>query len=237
MILAAAVACLDRVLEGPLVLATGLGDARSLSPDGTGGMYVATGEGLVRVGGEGEIARIADGAKVAVTTHPGRLYLLEAGRVRWEGGEADAAGVVDVLAGWDGELLLLGPHALEVLDPATGARATRWKVDGRARAVALGPPGQVLVVTDDALWSVGPVGADRLAEGLGDPRGAATDTRGRVWVVDGEVLYRVDAGPRVEVARWLGDVRDVHVGTGGLLLAENLYLVTGDGTLSYLQPP
>lgn len=230
--------CLDRMLEAPWVLTSGIGEARSLAPDGTGAWLVATDRGVARIDGEGKASDVEAGAADAVSTHPGRVYVLRDGVVRWPGGEARVDGAIDVAGGWDA-LWVLTPDTLWAVDPATGEKTARATGLDGARAVALGPEPEALVVTRDAVVAIGPGGGARaLATGLVGPRAACTDARGRVFVAAGEdpALWRLDAAGPVLAARYLGDVRDLHVGLGGLLPAENLYLAVGTGSIDYLRP-
>lgn len=82
-----------------------------------------------------------------------------------------------------------------------------------------------------------------LASGLADPRAAAVDANGRVYVACGadSTLFRVDPEPGgtnqlTAVSRHLGDVRDLAFGIGGLFPPENLYIADGSGSITYVRP-
>ena len=232
--------CLDELLESPYVLATGMGEARSVSPDSSGQLIVAASNGVYKVEGSGAATRISEAAD-ALTVHPRRVYLRRGGVIAWDDASVDAPGALDIQAGYDVLAVLYADRL--VLDGRFGAhgepRPDRTIALGRTEAhtVALGPSGY-LVVTESALLAVDP-GVKVLVDGLVDARAAATDARGRVYVVQGAPpeLWRVDDGKLVSIARWLGDPRDIHFGLGGVFPAENLYIATGMGTLEYVRPP
>lgn len=224
------------MLEAPWVLAAGMGEARSLAPDARGGLLVATPSGVVRVDGNGAVTLVRPGPAEAVTTHPARTYVLAGGRVTWEGGAIEVPGAVDVLAGWTG-LLVLTPTTVVAVDPATGARTDRATDLEGARSLALGPAGEALVVTATSLLVLPPEGPPRVAvHGLIDARAAATDANGRVFVAADGALWRIDGGAPVLAARYLGDPRDLHFGSGDLLPNDHIYIATGGGSVDYLRP-
>lgn len=240
------VGCLDRMLEAPYLLAPGLGEARSVGPGLDGRLLVASTTGVFAVDGEGRVEALAAQAAEAVSAHPGRVYVLRDGRVDVHvgtgamlGSPVDAfhvPGAVDIVAGYEG-LVVLHPDRLEAhvgkerLPLARGLRS--------ARSVALGPDGGYLVVTATTLLRVAEGVVTTLAEGLTDARAAATDAKGRVYVVQGDPpeLFRVDATGPTSIAKWLGDARDLHFGIGATLPPENLYVANGVGTLDYVRPP
>ncbi|MES2641221.1 MAG: hypothetical protein V4850_17155 [Myxococcota bacterium] len=240
MIVLALLGCLDRVLEGPYVLAPGLGDVRSLSPSVDGRLLVATSTGVYEIDGEGRTERIEAAPAIAVATHPGRAYVLRDGRVTWAGGGLDVPGAIDILGGYDA-LIVLYPDRLSRVDPDTGTRRDQPFAPGLvARSVALGPDGGYLVVSESALHHVSASGTVSLVTAnLVDARAATLDAKGRVYLAQGapEELWRVDPTGLVSVARWLGDPKDLQFGLGGLLSVENTYIANGAGTLDYVRPP
>ena len=214
--------CLDRLYEAPLVLASGLGEARSLAPDGAGNLLVVTGSAIVRIDGKGAILGADPGTATAVCTQPGRIMTLHDGVID---GVA-VAGAIDLLCSWHDEILVLWPDAVRTL-----GGEKRWGGLADARALSLGPDGSVLVVTRTALLRDGSPVVE-----LTDGRAAATDRQGRIFVADGETLWRVDGSTKTVAARWLSDPRDLHFGAGELLPGENLYVASGGGTVDYLRP-
>ncbi|MDP2306612.1 MAG: hypothetical protein Q8P18_11375 [Pseudomonadota bacterium] len=247
MILLALLGCLDRLLESPYVLATGLGDVRSVAPSTDGRLWVAASTGVYAIDGEGRAERIEEAPALAVASHPDRTYVLRDGRVTWGGGAGlDAPGAVDILGGHDA-LVVLYPDHYERIGPGDPSGAPRHlaRLGGTldARAVALGPDGGWIVVSEHALQNVGADGAvTTVIDGLVDARAAVVDVKGRIYVAQGDPqeLWRVDPGapsPLVSVARWLGDPKDLHFGVGGLLATENTYVANGAGTLEYVRPP
>lgn len=225
--------CFDRLLEAPYVLAPGLGEVRSLGPDGKGNLVAATAKGLVRVDGSGDVEVIDPSPVRAVTVQPGGMATLVDGGVRWDGGGVEVPGARDLVGGWDGRLYVQGADGVTAISREGAATVV---TGAHGDSLALGPEPEILLVTSRAVRTLeGRV----LAEGIGEIRSAATDTRGRVYVAVGSdaVLYRLEeGGPRL-VARYLGDVRDMHFGAGGLLATENLYVADGAGQITYLRPP
>lgn len=244
---------MDAVLEAPYVLGTGLGEARSLSHSGRESFFVAAREGVWELDAEGRRTLVAPGEAEAVTAHPGTLYVLGGGALRWgplpaagqqlqEAGRQPAPGVRDLLAWCDGSVLLAGNDEITALNVQTGESwAFALGLEG-LRALALGPGDgcdHALVVAGARVLAVNPAGARPLAEGLVAPRAAALDARGRLWVVAGEPpeLLRVEDGRTTVFARFLGDPRDLIAGLGGLLPPANLYLADGEGTVDYVHAP
>lgn len=225
--------CFGRLLEAPYVLAPGLGEVRSLGPDGRGNLVAATARGLVRVDGSGVVEVIQAGPVTAVTVQPHRTVTLAEGRVRWDGGSVAVDGARDVVGGWGERLYVLGSEGVT----AIGGDGSATLASGeRGFALALGPEPDMLVVSAE---SVRTLDGRVLIAGIGDIRAAATDPRGRVYVAVGgdALLYRLDESGPIVVARYLGDVRDLHFGAGGLLAGENLYVADGSGQITYLRPP
>jgi hypothetical protein len=231
--------CLDRMFESPYVLATGLGEVRSITPGLDGHMLAATSTGVWSVDGGGVTRQLSQTPARAVATHPRRMYTLVEDAITWEGGSASVPGAVDFLAGF-GPLVVLFPDAVDTLDPDTGTRARLVAGIHDARAVALGTEGTYLVVTADSVLSVSATGAvTPLATGLVNARAAVMDDRSRVYVAQGEPseLWRIDPSGLVRIARWLEEPRDLQFGTGGAFPTENAYIAAGDGTLDYVRPP
>lgn len=238
MILLALGACLDRMLEAPWVLTSGIGRANSVAFTPPDALLLATDRGLVRVAGDGTVTVVDDRPADAVTSHPRGAYVLRGDTVTWTGGRVVIPGATDLQAGWD-TLYVLAAGTLWAVDPVTGAPVVRAAGLEGARALALGPEPDVLVVAPDRVVAVAPDGRVRtLVEGLTDARAAAMDAKGRVYVVadTDPALYRLDPGGPVLAARWLGDARDLHFGLGGLLATENVYLAVGTGSVEYLRP-
>lgn len=264
--------CLDRVLEGPYVLAVGLEGARSLTlaPDATA-LRVAGPEGVFDVSPDGAAERVGLEA-VAITSDPRRSYALRGDTVTDAVANAPFAtlGVAgrDVVAIEGGVVSLTDGRlawastsaasqaahthavprenggALDFVVPSTAEpRDVPCALSG-AQSLALGRMSdEVLVVAPDAIVAVriAPDGAsacEPLVAGLHGLRAAAVDAVGRVYVVADEdpALYRLDPAGPVQVARWLGDVRDAHFGAG-VFPAENLYFIDGEGRVTYVRPP
>ncbi len=235
--------CLDRLLEAPYVLTTGLGDVRSVSPGRDGGLLAATSTGVYAIAADGTAHLLDPSPASAVSADSRRAYVLREGRASWDGGESVTPGAVDLLAGYD-TLLVLTPTTLHAVAPDAKSRLFSSGFTG-ARAVTLGASGGYLVVSEDTLWSVpgasdgGPSTATPLLTGLVDARAAAIDARERVYVVQGDPrgLWRVEDGRLTRMARWLDAANDLHFGVGGAFPAEQAYIATGTGTVDYVRPP
>lgn len=232
------------------MLASGLGEARSVCPSIRDAMLIGGSTGLWESDGEGRLTRLWDQPVEAVTAQSDRIYALSGGVIF--AGPWPAAGQP-----WAGAPALRVPAPRDLqADCAPGvliATATgveRW--DGVSptttplatdlpgvRALALAPDcGGALTLTAETLWQLGPTGRTSLATGLVDARAVATDLQGRVWVVQGapSELGRVEGGVFHTFARYLGDPRDLHFGIGAHLLpADAAYLADGEGTLDYVR--
>lgn len=245
--------CFSELLEGPYVLATGLTSATSLAYSGRDTMFVASANGVFEMDGEGKTTRTHSGPALAVTIHPRTLYVLGGGELAWGplpekgavlqvSGRAPAPGVLDIQAWCDGSVLLADASAITALDPETG-ESWAWAMGLQGlRAIALGPGDgcdYALAVTTDALLAVTPQGSRALASGLVNPRAAAADRQGRLWVVAGEPpeLLAVEAGKTRSWAKHLGAPRDLLFGFGPLLKPVNAYMADAEGTVDYVHVP
>ena len=220
------------MLDGPYVLATGLDGAQSVmpapdpNPDGSRDLVVVGLHTTWRVDGDGKVAALGAGG-VAGTSAPGRLV-------------TDTEGI-DVLGVEDGGLLRIDASGTIVWSDGA-SRATAPAPCSEPRSLALGD-GHAWLVCADGLHAVEHANGEvRVAHrvALIDGRAAATDSRGRTFVVAGSptALYRLDEGGALTpAARWVGDVTDAHFGVGGRFPKENVYLVTSEGALVYVRVP
>ena len=89
------------------------------------------------------------------------------------------------------------------------------------------------------LWRLAEGRAATLLAQSEGARAAAGEPGGRRWLVHGEppVLSRLEGETLVQVAAHLGDPRDLHLGSGGLLRPDHLYLADAEGTVDYLPLP
>lgn len=246
-------ACIDRWLEAPFVLATGMGEARSLHPTLHEGMWVASAEGLFEVNGNGVTTPHLRTPVSAVAGTPERLFIVDESGLHWgpppaPGASFQADGGVtrtDVhdLLGWtDGNLLLAIGEEVRLFDARSGTAAPYATGLGAIRALALGPTEggpSALAVTEDRLWLLRGGERTLLASGLVDAQAAATDPWGRVWILQGapREIDRVEGQELRRFATSVGDCTDLHFGATGLFPAENLYLTARDGTLNYVRVP
>lgn len=253
-----ATGCIDDLLEAPYVLSTGLGEgARSLSPSPTRSFYVAGQGGLFEVDGEGRPRQLLRDPVQLAAAHLGFLAIFDTQAARFgpppdadhpwtETSRATLAGVVDAQAWCDLQLLLIAGDQLVFLGPDDDAPRPWAPAPAGARALTLGsvtgtadPCAAALVLTPDRLLLVSPQGQQPLATGLVDARAVAIDRRGEPWVVHGQppVLARIRDGRAETIARHVGDVADMHFGTGELLHHDNAYLLTRQGSLDYVRVP
>lgn len=253
VLLALLVGCasLEAALESPYVLATGLGDARSLALLPGSGLVVASSTGTFRVDGTGAATRIGP-ASLAVTTLDDRLVWVSDGAVRWgplplEGqpivaaGAVEVAGARDVLGWFDHDALVLTDRMLGRVTFDGAAIERLAEAPAGARALALGgSPRTALLVADDALYAWTDGVLTPVVSRLTRARAAAVGPAGQTLLIHGEpaVLSHVAAdGTLTTVARHLDAPADAHCGAGGLLPATHLYLAGASGTVDYLPLP
>lgn len=195
----------DRI-DAPLVLASGLGEIRSLAIGPGRTLLAATPRGVVSIDAAGTVASVAggEGVALAVTRSPRRVVRLLA-----SGLDLPAAPVVpgarDLAAAWFEELLVLGADALWAVRE-DGASRVLVRGLGDARAVAPGArEGRALVVAGDGLVEVvyGPEGGatTSLVATLPGARAAAVDSLGGVVLAGSDGLYRVSSGSLVPLAK------------------------------------
>ncbi len=252
-LLASLAGCANQLLDMPVVLAPGLGEARSLAPTGGEGLYVAASSGLYEVGRAGTVQTLWEGDARGVSAHEDRLYLLSADTLRighpevdgsWRFEPRPAPGAVDVLA-WCDEAVLIGrPDRVDLWRPGE-VHASPWADDlENLRALVLSPQdvcGEVLALTDHQLLRLRPDGRDEVLGRLVQARAAASDHLGRIWLAHGtppRLSVLVD-GKLQTLPHYLGDPRDLHFGAGELYTPEKVYLADGGGTLDSLRvvPP
>lgn len=238
--------CLDDLLEAPYVLTTALPPTVGLAPSGRGQLLAATSDGVYLVDGEGKASLLVSGEALAVGAHARRLVALRRDRIDIYAWPADAApalqaswpavGAVDLQSWCDEALLVAYPDRVDHLDPTTGAaRAYVTGLDG-VRGLSLGARvcETTWVATRDAVLEVDAAGI-RQRVPLDRPHAVAIDGQGHTWALHGEprlLSALLAQGPMV-IARHLGDARDVHFGSGGLLPQQNVYLAAGEGGVDY----
>lgn len=240
MILLLLAGCLGRLQEAPYVLAVDLGEARSLAFRADSALLVATPRGLYAVDGEGRAEVVDARPALAVTATRRGVYTLDGSRLRGPELDQAAPGAVDLAAGWDDRLWLLYPDHLDAVDAGDGSVSRVADGLDRARALGLTPPPTMMVVTHDSVLLVDAAGAVRpVASGLEDPRAAAMDAGGRVWVATGSPgqLFRFEAGQPVRVARYLDDPRDLHFTVIDPFPPDRLWIASGAGRVDYVAAP
>lgn len=244
--------CLDHLLEAPYVLASGVGkDASAMSPTTSQGMLAAGPHGVFEIDGSGRVLPIHQQAATVAVGHAAWTAIVDAGGITFgtitDGSWTASAhlpqtGVTTAQAWCDDQLLLLVDGALLLVKPGDSA-ARRW-ADAPPGAVDLTlAPGsacaEALVLTPERLLAVSPQGQRVLVAGLAAARTVALDRHQQPWLVHGEppVLARAAEGQVTTVARHVGDVVDMHFGTGELLHPENAYLLTREGRVDYVRVP
>ena len=246
--------CMDHLMEAPYVLATGLGEVNGLVPSTRGTLLAATPTGTWEVDETGARTLLSAVPSQSVAIHRERIYALSGERILWgtspapAGGtlltqEWPAPGTVDIQAWCDGLVLMATPDDILVWSPDAGT-VQPWKTgltDIRHVALREEPTCEgALVLTDDALYDVGPGHAEALATGLSSPRAVAVDAHGEPWFVEGEppVLSHLVDGKVTVFARYLDSPTDLHFGTGlGLMPSSNLYIADHTGTIEYVHMP
>ena len=231
--------CLDRLLEAPYILTSGLGEARSIAISREGDLIVAGTAGLTRITADGSPHLVDPVPTDAIAVSPNHRYALRAGHVDYEGTRLPVPGAVDIAATWNPDLWVLYPDRVEIWDPDRHARTIVTGLSG-ARALTLGPQDEMLVTLPTEVRAYRADGRGRtLVTGLVNARFSATDEPGRVYVVQGDEpeLFRVDDGTLTRIARFLDDPRDLQFGRGQSLVPTFAYLATASGRVDYVQVP
>lgn len=246
--------CMDRLMEAPYVLATGLGSVSGLVPTTQGTLLAATPAGIWEVDEAGGRTLLYSGVTTAITSHGTEVYALSGERVlaaRYPNTGAPSAlqarltlpGALDVQAWCDETVLIATPRDVHRWTPKTGELES-WNlglddivaVSLRAEPTCAG----AWVLTRDALYDASPGVARPLHTGLENARAIAVDGAGQPWIAtrDPAVLLRLRGGEAEVFARYLGAPNDLHFGVGsGLLPATNVYIATLDGTIDYVHVP
>jgi len=230
-------ACIDRFVEAPLVHASDLPGARSLTPDGAGHLLVGGVSGLWRIDAAGVVLLQSKEPVVAVTAHPGRVYTLGVDLLSWEGGAMATPGAVDAVAAWNGEVWVAGSAGLVRVDPVALTSVPVAGGPSGLRSLALGPDRTVLALGASQLQAFGVDGTEQwVVAGLSDARAAATDETGRVWIAQRGGLWRVEGPDLVLGSSFVEHVADLHFGPGARFPSRHLYIANPDGTLDWLRP-
>jgi hypothetical protein len=251
-------ACLDSLLESPLILATNLGSINGLAPSPRDSLLVATEQGLWEVDVEGGRQRLSQRAAQDVSTLPEQVVLLSGGVLSWgpypEKGEPlqldgrfPAPGVRCIQAWFDKTVILAEGNRLSRLDLDSGRLVPWGSLDDEILDLGLGghsASAPALVHTKGGLHRVREGESEKLLVPSGaqvpEPiHGATLDTVDRLWVVHGKSgTLSIDSGKGLtEVARDLGEPRSMTMGGGGLTPMDSLFMATSEGTLEYIRVP
>ena len=244
--------CFTELLEGPYVLATGLGPAATLSHTADGTLLVGGETGLWSVDGQGHAVHLLTEAVDSVSASPSRIFVLQGSTLRqapWPPAPVlalsagiEASGALQVQAWCQDQVMITRAGGLSLMDPGDGTQQPFGPPLAGARGGILGPDpdcASAVVLTDDTLLRVRATTVEPLLEGAIAPRTAAVDEQGRIWLVNGEppVLSLVADGTAVTVARYLGQPRALNFGSGGLLHPQDAYIACADGSLDYVRVP
>ena len=246
--------CLDDLLESPFVLAPAVQQAPgSMAPTARHTLLVAGSNGVVEVDGSGHATRRSTAPALAATGHKGWLVFADAHGLHFgpppEGRAAftptqdlPATGVRAIQAWCRDTLLVLDAAGLEQADPRDGT-VLPWAPappDGLDLALGPGTPcAEALVLTPTRLLAISPHASRTLADGLVDAVAVATDHHDRIFVLAGHprALYRLGEGDPVRIARAVQDAIDLRFGTGSLLRPDDAFMLTVDGSITYLRVP
>jgi len=248
--------CLDDLLESPFVLAPTVAPSPTqLAPTARHSLLVAGPAGVVEVDGSGATTRRSAAPAQAATAHKGWMVVADAqglhfgpvpqGAAPFAPDRSLAAPETRSIQAWcGGTLLVLDAAGIELADPGTGAATlSPWAPappEALDLALAPGPPcAELLVLTPTRLLAVSPQGSRVLAEHLEDAVAVATDRQDRVYLLAGRprALVRLDAEGPVRIARAVQDAIDLRFGTGELLHPDDAFLLTTDGSVTYLRVP
>jgi len=192
-------ACLDSLLEAPLILTTGLPTVHGMAPTLRDSILVATEEGLWEVQSDGKQRQLTLQPVQDVTTHPESLTLLSQGVISWGpypepaadleiSGRMPAPHAQQLQAWFDGSVMVGQPGSIQQLNRASGESQQIAEVTGDVIDIGLGGnqrDSPVLVHTTTGLHQASRSGvtAMNIPAHL---RGASLDVRDRLWLVHGE---------------------------------------------------
>jgi len=240
------------MLEAPLILATGLGEAHDLAPSPRETMLVATERGLWEVWVDGRREKLTQQSVQCVTTLPEYVLLISSEVLSWGpypepgeplqlAGRMPAPGVQSIQAWYESDVLLGSSDGIERLDLKTGKSQAIALMDGPVKGLGLGDHSEgqaALAQTSSGLYRVQAGEAWPLE--LPTPlHGAVLDQAERLWVahgIDPQLSLSLGSDLRT-VANNLSEPRGMVMGSGGLTPTDAIYIATAAGSLEYLRVP
>lgn len=250
MLLSALTGCVGPLLEAPYVLATGTGAAQSISISAHNRLFVASDEGLLEVDGEGRVTPLHPNRFSAVSTHPDRLWAVDArglhsGPLPPPGGKAAMSlahpmtGLTDVLATCEDTVLVVQDEKVMAWPP--GGPMQPWATaPGPIAGLAIGREcGAVVAWGPQWLGWLEPSGFRPVGTPTDTPRSAAHWSDSVLLAITGTPpqLMVVENGEMRVLARHLDRPTDLHRGNGGLLHPANLYMSDAGGSVDYIRLP
>lgn len=204
--------CLDRVLEGPLILGVVPGPLRSLS-NSNRTLIVASEQGFFRVDGEGKVQLIDPEPPLAVTNDGTYDYRLYPDRLVRGERFLEVKGGKDMIAWYDNCLLLLGETQVFRVDFEGGRREVVATVPEESIGISFGVNRHFWVYSSKEVGEVDEQGHYQAVWSAQQSiRAVTVDHRDRMFVVDGENLLRVDGEETVLAARYLDFSTDAFSG-------------------------
>jgi hypothetical protein len=245
-------ACLDSLLEAPLILTTGLPTVHGMAPTLRGSILVATEEGLWEVQSDGKQRQLTLQPVQDVTTHPESLTLLSEGIISWGpypepaadlklSGRIPAPHAQQLQAWFDGSVMIGQIGSIQQLNRESGESQRIAEITGDLIDIGLGGnqhDSPVLVHTNTGLHRVTASGVTSM-EVPAHLQGASLDVRDRLWLVYGEPsqLSIQDKARLKPVSSSVGSLRSMTLGRGGALPSDALYIATDDGSIEYIRVP
>ena len=244
-------ACIDQLLESPLLLATGLGQINGLAPTPRETILVATDQGLLEISTDGQIQKLTQNPALDVSTLPEHIVILTDHGLVWGpypqndspfdlAGRALAPDVENIQAWYQNELLLGTPNGIRQLQMNRGKITPFAPAEVNITDLSLIPKDRssVLVVSEQQLWQMSENNLELISSPL-PVHLAAQDFRERLWLVHGSPpqlsLHHEDRW--THVVENLGRPTAITLGTGGLTPKDALYIATDNGTLEFIRVP
>ena len=244
-------ACIDQLLESPLILATGLGKINGLAPTPRETILAATDKGLLEISADGQIQKLTQRAALDVSTLPDHIVLLTDSGLAWGpypengtplelAGRARTPQTQNIQAWYENKLLLGTDTGIQQMELNRGQINSFASSEQPTTDLSLIPQNNstILAVSDQQLWKV----SDGLFVPISSPLPvvlATQDYRERMWLVHGTTpqLSIQVKGQWTAVVQNLGTPTAITLGTGGLTPEDALYIATASGTLEFIRVP
>jgi len=237
----------SELLEAPLVLAGGLASPDVLTAISRDQLAVVTQAGVFQVGLDGTVSALDKRIPRAIAAHPDRLYLLIDDTVHSrppaDGGPLKQAGVQDMTAWCDGQVMLLTTDKLILWNPGEGSSQPWTTAPPASLRIAVGTAegceSALVGTSDGAILQVTVHGATPLATGIAPIHSVSSDGLGRVWALHGRptALSEIRDGNVHTLTDHLGDSVDLFVLPAPAGNAQHAYITDPAGSVDMVQLP